>query len=126
MSADPEHIDLLRRGPRPWNEWRAQNPTITPNLAGIALSIGDRQLGPINGGPVNLSHARLRNAVLRFATLTDTVVAANRVHVNGTLGMRLEEESSGNLLRANRVSRSGTDGIVPTLSELVALRGVAS
>ena len=70
MSADSEHIDLLRRGPRPWNEWRAQNPTITPNLVGIALSIGDRQLGPINGGPVNLSHARLRNAVLRFATLT--------------------------------------------------------
>ena len=70
MSADSEHIDLLRRGPRPWNEWRAENPSIIPNLVGISLSIGDRQLGPINGGPINLARARLRHAFLRFATLT--------------------------------------------------------
>lgn len=41
-----------------------------PNLVGISLSIGDRQLGPISGGPINLAHARLRHAFLRFATLT--------------------------------------------------------
>lgn len=70
MSADSEHIELLRRGPRAWNEWRALNPSIVPNLVGISLSIGDRQLGPINGGPIDLSHARLRHAFLRFATLT--------------------------------------------------------
>jgi hypothetical protein len=70
VSADSEHIELLRRGPRPWNEWRLQNPSITPNLVGISLSIGDRQLGPINGGPINLAYARLRHAFLRFATLT--------------------------------------------------------
>jgi uncharacterized protein YjbI with pentapeptide repeats len=70
VSADSQHVELLRRGPRPWNEWRAQNPSITPNLVGIALSVGDRQLGPINGGPINLAFARLRHAFLRFATLT--------------------------------------------------------
>ena len=70
MTADSEHIELLRRGPRPWNEWRAENPSILPNLVGVALSIGDRQMGPINGGPINLAHARLRHAFLRFATLT--------------------------------------------------------
>jgi len=70
MSADLEHIELLRRGPRPWNEWRAENPSIIPNLVSISLSIGDRQLGPINGGPINLAYARLRDAFLRFATLT--------------------------------------------------------
>jgi len=70
VSADSEHIELLRRGPRPWNEWRAENPSIVPNLVGIALSVGDRQLGPINGGPINLAHARLRHASLRYATLT--------------------------------------------------------
>jgi hypothetical protein len=70
VSADSEHIELLRRGPRPWNEWRAENPSIIPNLVGISLSIGDRQLGPINGGPINLAYARLRHAFLRFATLT--------------------------------------------------------
>ena len=70
MTVDSEHIELLRRGPRPWNEWRAQAPSIIPNLVGISLSIGDRQLGPINGGPIDLAHARLRHAFLCFATLT--------------------------------------------------------
>lgn len=73
MTGDSEHIELLRRGPRPWNEWRAENPSIIPNLVGgVPLSIGDRQMGPINGGPINLAHARLRHAVLRFATLTSS------------------------------------------------------
>ncbi len=75
MTADSEHIEILRRGPRPWNEWRSERPEIVPNLVGISLSIGDRQLGPINGGPINLSHARLRHAVLRFATLTGANLA---------------------------------------------------
>ena len=70
MNADSEHIELLRRGPRFWNEWRAENPSITPNLVGVTLSIGDRQMGPINGGPIDLAYARLRHAFLRFATLT--------------------------------------------------------
>jgi Pentapeptide repeats (8 copies) len=71
LSADSQHLELLRRGPRPWNEWRAENPSIIPNLVGVTLSIGDRQLGPINGGPINLAYARLRHAFLRFATLTE-------------------------------------------------------
>lgn len=70
MTADPRHIDILRRGPRPWNEWRAENPSVQPNLVGVSLSIGDRQLGPINGGPVNFARVRFRHAFLCFATLT--------------------------------------------------------
>ncbi|MCK4276407.1 MAG: pentapeptide repeat-containing protein, partial [Phycisphaerae bacterium] len=70
MTGDSEHIEVLRCGPRSWNEWRGENPSIVPNLVGLALSIGDRQMGPINGGPINLAHARLRHAFLRFATLT--------------------------------------------------------
>lgn len=70
MTADSEHVEILRRGPRPWNEWRAEYPSVLPNLVGISLSIGDRQMGPINGGPINLARARLRHAFLRYATLT--------------------------------------------------------
>jgi len=66
----PEHMEILRRGPRVWNAWRAENPSIVPDLAGIALSIGDRQMGPINGGPINLSRALLNEAALYYATLT--------------------------------------------------------
>lgn len=70
LSPDSKHVEALRRGPRSWNAWRAQNPSLTPNLAGIALSAGERQMGPISGGPINFSFSRLRGASLRFATLS--------------------------------------------------------
>jgi hypothetical protein len=70
LSSESSHVEALRRGPRSWNQWRAQNPAITPNLTGIALSVAERQMGPISGGPVNFSFTRLRHASLRFATLT--------------------------------------------------------
>jgi len=70
LSSDSKHVEALRRGPRVWNQWRAQNPTLTPNLTGIALTVAERQMGPISGGPINFAFARLRHASLRFATLT--------------------------------------------------------
>lgn len=70
MTGDSEHVERLRQGPRPWNEWRAENPALVPDLAGVVLSIGDSQMGPISGGPINLAQARLRHASLRCATLT--------------------------------------------------------
>lgn len=70
LAYDSNHVEALRRGPRSWNQWRAQNPSTTPNLTGLTLSVGERQLGPISGGPINFSFTRLRHASLRFATLT--------------------------------------------------------
>ena len=64
------HIEILRRGPRAWNAWRENNPAQNPILDYAALSLGERQFGPINGGPINLSSASMRGAVLRFATLS--------------------------------------------------------
>lgn len=90
MSADSEHIERLRQGPRPWNEWRNENPSIIPNLVGISLSIGDRQLGPINGGPIDLASARLREAFLRFATLTKANLAGADLAAADLRDARLE------------------------------------
>jgi Pentapeptide repeats (8 copies) len=70
VSADSEHIDILRRGPAAWNAWRRQHPLAIPNLTRISLSVSERQMGPMNGGPINLASARLRRASLRFATLS--------------------------------------------------------
>ena len=64
-----EHVEILRQGPRIWNAWRSENPSVVPDLSGISLSIGDRQMGPINGGPINLSRAQLCDASFYFATL---------------------------------------------------------
>lgn len=70
MLADSEHVEVLRRGPRSWNDWRRQNPATVPNLIRLSLSAAERQMGIMNGGPVNLGSARLRGASLRFATLS--------------------------------------------------------
>ena len=64
------HIEILRRGPRAWNAWREDNPSQNPILDYAALSLGERQFGPINGGPINLRSTSMRGAVLRFATLS--------------------------------------------------------
>ena len=64
------HIEILRRGPRAWNAWREDNPSQNPILDCAALSLGERQFGPINGGPINLRSASLRGALLRFANLS--------------------------------------------------------
>lgn len=68
-SADSEHIEILRRGPRAWNAWREQHPSQVPNLDNTTLTLGERQLGPVNGGPINLRAARMQRAFLRSATL---------------------------------------------------------
>jgi hypothetical protein len=75
VSADAEHVEMLRRGPRSWNAWREQNPTTTPNLTVLSLSASERQMGVMNGGPINLASARMRRAQLRFATLTGADLA---------------------------------------------------
>jgi hypothetical protein len=73
--ADSEHVEVLRRGPRSWNDWRRQNPATVPNLIRLSLSAAERQMGTMNGGPVNLAAARLRGASLRFATLSGANLA---------------------------------------------------
>jgi uncharacterized protein YjbI with pentapeptide repeats len=75
VSADAEHVEMLRRGPRSWNAWREQNPTTMPNLTGLRLSASERQMGVVNGGPINLASARMRRAYLRFATLSGANLA---------------------------------------------------
>jgi uncharacterized protein YjbI with pentapeptide repeats len=67
---DPDHAEILRRGPTAWNAWREENPSIVPDLAGITLKLSHRQMGPINGGHINLRSALLQAAMLRFATLS--------------------------------------------------------
>ena len=67
---DPKDVEILRSGPRAWNAWRENNPSTVPDLTGIALTLSERQMGPVNGGPINLKSARLQGAMLRFATLS--------------------------------------------------------
>jgi hypothetical protein len=74
--ASLSHVEILRRGPQAWNEWRAQNPAERPHLSHVTLSLSERQWGPMHGGPINLKSAILPDASLRFASLLDADLQA--------------------------------------------------
>ncbi|MGV1013821.1 MAG: pentapeptide repeat-containing protein [Methyloceanibacter sp.] len=63
------HAEILRLGPAAWNAWRNKNGSIRPDLNGLTLTPGERQMGPKQGGPINLRRALLRGAALRSARL---------------------------------------------------------
>jgi hypothetical protein len=69
--ADVSQVEILRQGPRAWNEWRAQNPSQRPFLTHLSLALSERQWGAVHGGPINLRSAVLPDASLRFASLLD-------------------------------------------------------
>jgi uncharacterized protein YjbI with pentapeptide repeats len=53
--SSPEHLDILKRGSSVWNQWRAENPDIIPDLSQAHLR------------EVHLSGANLTRADLRLA-----------------------------------------------------------
>ena len=72
--ADDQHVTLLRRSVREWNRWRAENPQVTPDLAGAGLRGLDLSGANLSGA--NLDRADLRGAVLSGCMLIGTEFAA--------------------------------------------------
>jgi uncharacterized protein YjbI with pentapeptide repeats len=68
--ADEQHVTLLRRSVREWNRWRAENPQVTPDLAGAGLRGLD-----LSGA--NLSGAELKRADLRGTILSGSSLAGS-------------------------------------------------
>ncbi|NTW81920.1 MAG: pentapeptide repeat-containing protein [Chlorobiaceae bacterium] len=62
--AKSEHLQILLQGVISWNNWRAENPEIRPELGGAMLS-----KAKLNG--INLADADLSNAILDKAQLND-------------------------------------------------------
>lgn len=60
--ANPAHEALLRQGVEEWNDWRAQNGSVTPDLTGLSMPAAK-----LDG--IDLSHARLKGATLIRAKL---------------------------------------------------------
>ena len=68
--ANPEHLTIFEQGVAAWNLWRAQNPTIIPNLEDADLREWDRSKSEVhvrNCSQMNLCGAMLRNANLSDA-----------------------------------------------------------
>ena len=55
--ANPAHEALLRQGVEEWNDWRAQNGSVTPDLTGLRMPAAR-----LDG--IDLSHARLQGVTL--------------------------------------------------------------
>ncbi|MGH6791461.1 MAG: pentapeptide repeat-containing protein [Methyloceanibacter sp.] len=64
------HVEIFRQGPAAWNRWRDKNRSIIPDLNGLGLRPGERQMGPEHGGPINLKSTLLHEASLRSACLS--------------------------------------------------------
>lgn len=60
--ANPEHLKILRRGVKAWNQWRRKNPATKPELSSAKL--GGRRLGGADFSGADLSHADLLGAKL--------------------------------------------------------------
>lgn len=61
--ANPEHLALLKRGLKAWNEWRENTPALEVDLSEADLSRAN--LDDANLIKTNLSKANLREASLK-------------------------------------------------------------
>jgi hypothetical protein len=85
--ANDEHVALFERGTKIWNEWREQNPNITPDLSGASLEADhfEANLRGVNLSRANLSHRFLAAANLTEAKLTKSdLTEANLSEANLT------------------------------------------
>lgn len=109
--ANPEHLALLKRGVRQWNEWREQQWSVIPdlskaNLAGAFLLGADLSganlrkslLGDSNMNGGNLSHADLSEADLQRANLSHADLSEANLNKAFLLGTKLFDT---NLFKTN-------------------------
>ena len=76
--ANKEHLAILKKGVKAWNEWRKKNPDVKPDLGGVDLwwahfSEGNRkwaELFEANLSQADLWEANLRGVNLRAADLS--------------------------------------------------------
>jgi hypothetical protein len=48
--ANRQHLALIRQGVDVWNKWREENPTLTPDLRGADLIVGQTSVGQASVG----------------------------------------------------------------------------
>ncbi len=70
--ANQEHLDILKQGVEPWNQWRRTNPDIRPDLS--EANLRDMHLEGAFLRRCNLLKANLSGAHLEGANLMDTVL----------------------------------------------------
>ena len=133
--ANQEHLDLLKQGVACWNDWRAKNPTIPPDLKRAELAridlpkanlsdtylneaiLSQAHLREANLVGADLSKADLRQATLCYANLTwanlseADLAAADLTGANlSWASLRLADLSAGKLIGTNLSGANLTEG----------------
>ena len=99
--ANPEHLEILKRGVKAWNEWRREFPDTKPDLRGADLSKG--RLRRANFSEADLTEASLIRTDLRGARFArSNLTSANLHFANLTYAELVEANLSDvNLMDAN-------------------------
>src|SRR5919199_744772 len=106
--ANEEHLALLKQGVDAWNEWKANNPDIRPNLSfatGNGLTIRGAKLSGIDLSRTNLSRADLGKADLIGANLTEANLSEAYLSQVDLIGANLTRAdlTSADLISANLI-----------------------
>jgi hypothetical protein len=80
--ADTEHLEMLKRGVKAWNEWRDRNPYLRPDLRGVSLQgidirdayLAEADLSLVDFTGRDLSGAHLDSADFTEAKFNDTIL----------------------------------------------------
>jgi Pentapeptide repeats (8 copies) len=107
--ANPEHLGLLRQRVAIWNAWRAEKPSIRPdirgaNLSGADLSRADLSRSDLSGA--DLSRADLSGANLGMADLGGAILSG--ANLNGA-NLSRADLSGALLVKTNLVDATLTD-----------------
>ena len=106
--ANEEHLAVLRQGVEAWNEWKANNPEIRPNLSfanGKRITIRGAKLSGVDLSRTNLSRADLSKADLIGAKLNEANLSEAYLSEADLIGADLTSAdlSSADLIGANLI-----------------------
>lgn len=106
--ANGEHLALLKQGVDAWNQWKANNPDIRPNLSfatGKGIIIRDAKLSGVDLSRADLSRADLSRADLVGANLREANFNEAYLSKAELIGADLSEAdlSSADLIGANLI-----------------------
>jgi uncharacterized protein YjbI with pentapeptide repeats len=106
--ANEEHLALLKQGVDAWNEWKANNPDIRPDLSfamGKGITISGAKLSGVDLSRANLSRADLNRADLIGANLSEANLKEAYLSGADLIGANLTETDliSADLIGANLI-----------------------
>ncbi|GJD23557.1 pentapeptide repeat protein [Rivularia sp. IAM M-261] len=93
---NPEHVTEIHKGVKSWNQWRRQNPCITPDLTKADLSLLDLSFADLRCA--KLCSAKLSGIKLASANLSKADL--NRTNLSKTI-LKFADFTNANLSQAN-------------------------